>query len=38
MTFVADADGQLRYRVFGEIDRQTLEDLISRVSAPPSPS
>jgi thiol-disulfide isomerase/thioredoxin len=38
MTFVADADGQLRYRVFGEIDRRTLEDLISRVSAPASPS
>ena len=33
-TFVADADGRLRFRVIGEIDRATLEDLIERASRP----
>ncbi|MFM7718794.1 MAG: TlpA family protein disulfide reductase [Actinomycetota bacterium] len=33
-TFVADADGRLRFRVVGEIDRETLEDLIARASEP----
>ena len=33
-TFVADAEGNLRFRVVGEIDRATLEDLIARASEP----
>lgn len=33
-TFVADAQGRLRFRVIGEIDRATLEDLIERASEP----
>ena len=33
-TFVADAQGQIRFRVIGEIDRATLEDLIERASEP----
>lgn len=33
-TFVADAQGELRFRVIGEIDRETLEDLIRRASEP----
>lgn len=33
-TFVADAEGRLRFRVIGEIDRETLEDLIRRASEP----
>ncbi|MFM8998546.1 MAG: TlpA family protein disulfide reductase [Actinomycetota bacterium] len=33
-TFVSDADGDLRFRVIGEIDRETLEDLIRQASEP----
>lgn len=33
-TFVADASGQLRFRVVGEIDRETLLDLIDEASQP----
>jgi cytochrome c biogenesis protein CcmG/thiol:disulfide interchange protein DsbE len=33
-TFVADAEGELRFRVIGEIDRETLEELIERASEP----
>ena len=32
-TYVAGPDGTLRFRVVGEIDRATLEDLIARASA-----
>ena len=32
-TYVAGPDGQLRFRVVGEIDRATLEDLIARAAA-----
>jgi cytochrome c biogenesis protein CcmG/thiol:disulfide interchange protein DsbE len=31
-TFVIDADGRMRFRVMGEIDRETLDDLLGRVS------
>jgi cytochrome c biogenesis protein CcmG/thiol:disulfide interchange protein DsbE len=31
-TFVADADGMLRYQVMGELDRETLDDLLDGVS------
>ena len=31
-TIVADADGRLRFRVLGEIDRATLDDLVRRVA------
>jgi cytochrome c biogenesis protein CcmG/thiol:disulfide interchange protein DsbE len=30
-TIVVDADGRLRFRVLGEIDRATLDDLVRRV-------
>lgn len=33
-TFVADASGELRFRVVGEIDRETLLDLITEASQP----
>lgn len=33
VTIVADASGRLRYRVIGEIDRATLEEMIARVTA-----
>ena len=32
-TVLIDADGQLRYRVTGAIDEETLADLLSRVAA-----
>ncbi len=33
-TIVADAEGRLRYRVVGAVDRATLEDLIAKASEP----
>ena len=33
-TIIADAQGRLRYRVVGAVDRGTLEDLIARASEP----
>ena len=33
-TIVIDAEGQLRFRVVGEIDRETLADLIARAGGP----
>lgn len=32
-TVVIDADGRLRYRIAGAIDEETLDDLLSRVTA-----
>jgi peroxiredoxin len=33
-TIVIDPDGRLRYRVVGEIDRETLDRLVTQASAP----
>jgi thiol-disulfide isomerase/thioredoxin len=35
-TVIVDARGQLRFQVLGEIDRETLEDLLDRVGAAPA--
>jgi thiol-disulfide isomerase/thioredoxin len=35
-TIVIDADGRLRYRVVGELDRETLDRLIAQASEPRS--